>query len=499
MPTTPTVVPQIRRELFRRLLPGITAFIMVGAGFSHSTYPIHADDLAQRPQRPNIVFILADDLGYGDLGCYGQRIIQTPHLDRMAADGLRFTQFYAGSTVCAPSRSVLMTGQHVGHTRVRGNSGKSNPGAQMLHDADITVAEVLHGAGYRTGLIGKWGLGLPGDEGVPNRQGFDDFFGFLSQTHAHNHFPDYLWRNDKRVALQNVVTPVGDGGGGYATVRKQYAADLFADESLKFVEANRERPFFLFLALTVPHANNERTRKLKDGAEVPDYGRYAKEPWPDADKGQAAMITRMDAHIGKLLARIQELGLDERTLVMFSSDNGPHKEAGHDPERFDPNGPLSGYKRSMTDGGIRVPMIARWPGMIEPGRTSDHVGYFGDMMATCAELAGAQTPDGCDSISFVPTLQGSEARRKQAVHPFLYWEFHEGAATQQAVRFQNWKGIRSYGGKLAVYDLEHDLGETKDVAAEHPDVVYRIQEILAAAHGENAEWPLKSKTAGKRK
>lgn len=453
----------------------------------------------ERPQRPNIVFILADDLGYGDLGCYGQRIIQTPHLDRMSAEGLRFTQFYAGSTVCAPSRSVLMTGQHVGHTRVRGNSGKSNPGAQMLHDADITVAEVLHGAGYRTGLIGKWGLGLPGDEGVPNRQGFDDFFGFLSQTHAHNHFPDYLWRNDKRVALPNVVTPVGDGGGGYATVRKQYAADLFADESLKFVEANRERPFFLFLALTVPHANNERTRELKDGAEVPDYGPYAKEPWPDADKGQAAMITRMDAHIGKLLARIQELGLDERTLVMFSSDNGPHKEAGHDPERFDPNGPLSGYKRSMTDGGIRVPMIARWPGMIEPGRTSDHVGYFGDMMATCAELAGAQRPEACDSISFVPTLLGSESRRKQSVHPFLYWEFHEGAATQQAVRFQNWKGIRSYGGKLAIYDLEHDLGETKDVASEHPDVVYRIEEILAAAHGENAEWPLKSKTAGKRK
>ena len=490
-----------RSELsrLRRLICLSVASLCVAAVALQDCNVALAVDSAKRPARPNIIFILADDLGYGELGCYGQRIIQTPHLDRMAAEGLRFTQFYAGSTVCAPSRSVLMTGQHVGHTRVRGNSGKTNPGAQMLHDADVTVAEVLHAAGYHTGLIGKWGLGLPGDEGVPNRQGFDDFFGFLSQTHAHNHYPDYLWRNDERVALANIVTPVGEGGGGYATVRKQYATDLFADESLKFVEVNRERPFFLFLALTVPHANNERTRELKDGAEVPDYGSYAGEPWPDADKGQAAMITRMDAHIGKLLVRIKELQLDERTLVMFSSDNGPHKEAGHDPERFDPNGPLSGYKRSMTDGGIRVPMIARWPGVIEPGRISDHVGYFGDMMATCAELAGAQTPQGCDSISFAPTLLGSAARRNQERHPFLYWEFHEGAATQQAVRFQNWKGIRSYGGKLAVYDLEHDLGETKDVASEHPDVVYRIEEILATAHGENANWPLKSKAAGKRK
>lgn len=492
--------PGSLRLFFRVQLRLILAVLILGtANHPHLVCRAYAEKVAESPRRPNIVFILADDLGYGDLGCYGQRIIRTPHLDRMAAEGLRFTQFYAGSTVCAPSRSVLMTGQHVGHTRVRGNAGLKNPGAQMLRDADVTVAEVLHAAGYRTGLVGKWGLGLPGDEGVPNRQGFDDFFGFLSQTHAHNHYPDYLWRNDRREALPNVVTPVGEGGGGYATVRKQYAADLFADESLKFVEANRERPFFLYLALTVPHANNERTRELKNGAEVPDYGPYAGEPWPDADKGQAAMITRMDDHIGKLLARIKQLGLDERTLVMFSSDNGPHKEAGHDPERFDPNGPLSGYKRSMTDGGIRVPMIARWPGVIEPGRTSDHVGYFGDLMATCAELAGATMPEGCDSISFVPTLLGSEARRKQALHPFLYWEFHEGAATQQAVRLDHWKGIRSYGGRLALYDLSTDIAETRDVAAEHPDVVRRIEEILATAHGDNADWPLKGKTAGKRK
>ena len=496
---TPVEISPDVRTVRGRLLHSLASLLFAIAIGEHGSCPVVAEDLVAKDQRPNIVFILADDLGYGDLGCYGQRIIRTPHLDRMAAEGLRFTQFYAGSTVCAPSRSVLMTGQHVGHTRVRGNAGSKNPGAQMLRDADVTVAEVLHAAGYRTALIGKWGLGLPGDEGVPNRQGFDDFFGFLSQTHAHNHYPDYLWRNDKRETLPNVVTPVGDGGGGYATIRKQYAADLFSDESLKFVEANRERPFFLYLALTVPHANNERTRELKDGAEVPDFGPYAAESWPDADKGQAAMITRMDDHIGKLLARIKQLGLDKRTLVMFSSDNGPHKEAGHDPERFDPNGPLSGYKRSMTDGGIRVPMIARWPGVIEPGRTSDHVGYFGDLMATCAELAGTQMPEGCDSISFVPTLLGSESGRTQAVHPYLYWEFHEGAATQQAVRLQNWKGIRAYGGRTALYDLSTDVGETKDVAAEHPDVVYRIEEILAEAHVDNVDWPLKSKTVGKRK
>ncbi|MGC3969196.1 MAG: sulfatase-like hydrolase/transferase [Pirellulales bacterium] len=254
-----------------------------------------AAEVAEKAFKPNIVFILADDLGYGDLGCYGQKVIRTPNLDRMAAEGLRFTQFYAGSTVCAPSRSVLMTGQHVGHTRVRGNAAKTNPAAQMLRDEDVTVPEVLKLAGYRTGLVGKWGLGLPGDEGIPTRQGFDDFYGYLSQTHAHNHYPDYLWRNENHEPLKNVVTPVGDSGGGYATERKQYSTDLFADEALRFIEANRERPFFLYLALVVPHANNERTRELKDGAEVPDYGPYAGEPWPAADKGQAAMITRMDA------------------------------------------------------------------------------------------------------------------------------------------------------------------------------------------------------------
>ena len=450
---------------------------------------------------PNIVFVLADDLGYGELGCYGQRIIRTPQLDRLAAEGLRFTQFYAGSTVCAPSRSVLMTGRHVGHTRVRGNAGRDNPQAQMLRADDVTVAEVLKAAGYTTGLVGKWGLGLPGDEGIPGKQGFDEFYGYLSQVHAHNHYPDYLWRNQRRESLGNVVTPVGDGGGGYAAVRKQYTTDLFADESLAFLERHKNEHFFLYLALTTPHANNERTNKLRDGAEVPDYGIYADEPWPAPDRGHAAMITHMDAQVGRVVDKLRELGLDKNTLVMFSSDNGPHKESGHDPERFDPSGPVSGYKRSMTDGGIRVPFIAWWPGTIAAGRTSDHVAYFGDLMATCAELSEADLtslvdPASLDSVSFVPTLLNNTAedagRRPQAGHPFLYWEFHEGGASQQAVRLDDWKGIRTFGKPLKLYDLKTDLAERHDVAAEHPEVVRRIERILETSHSENEYWPLKS-------
>ena len=250
---------------------------------------------AARTRTPNVVFILADDLGYGDLGSYGQRTIATPHLDRMAAEGMRFSQFYAGSTVCAPSRSVLMTGQHTGHTTVRGNAGTKGAVAQTLRAEDVTLAEMLQQAGYRTSLVGKWGLGEADSAGAPWRQGFDEFFGFLNQTHAHNHFPDHLWRNNQRVALKNDLVPIGSTGAGYATQRIEYANDLFFAESEAFLERNQAKPFFLFLSLTVPHANNERSRALGDGQEVPDYGRYAKEKWPDAVKGQAAMIARSRA------------------------------------------------------------------------------------------------------------------------------------------------------------------------------------------------------------
>jgi arylsulfatase A-like enzyme len=445
---------------------------------------------AQPAPRPNIIVILADDLGYGDLGSYGQRIIQTPHLDRMAAEGLRFTQFYAGSTVCAPSRSVLMTGRHMGHTRVRGNAGAGNYAAQTLAAGDVTVARMLKDAGYATALIGKWGLGEIGSEGEPNRQGFDEFYGVVNQTHAHNHYPGFVWRNREKIALSNVVTPVGTvPGAGYATTRVQYANDLFFDEARAFIDRSKGRPFFLFLSLTVPHANNERARALGDGQEVPDYGPYAARDWADPLKGQAAMITRMDGCVGELLAQLKRLGIDDRTLVMFTSDNGPHKEGGpaYDPDFFDANGPFSGIKRSLTDGGIRVPFIARWPGSIAAGRTAAHVGYFGDVMATFAGLAGVKAPDGLDSVSLLPTLLG---RGAQATHEYLYWEFYESGFTQAVLLDGRWKGIRlkSPAAPIRIYDLGTDPAEATDVAAREPMLVERIGAIMRHAHEDNEHW-----------
>jgi arylsulfatase A-like enzyme len=455
---------------------------------------------AQTAPRPNIVFVLADDLGYGELGSYGQKIVQTPHLDRLAAEGIRFTQFYAGSTVCAPSRSVLMTGQHVGHTRVRGNAGAGNRAAQTLSAADVTVARVLQQAGYTTALVGKWGLGEMGSEGEPLRHGFDYFYGVVNQTHAHNHYPDFVWRNRDKVALRNLVTPVGPvPGAGYATRREQYANDLFFDEARAFIERSKDRPFFLFLSLTVPHANNERARVLGDGQEVPDYGPYATKDWAGPLKGQAAMITRMDRGIGELMAQLARLGLDDRTLVVFSSDNGPHNEGGpqYDPEFFDANGPLSGIKRSLTDGGIRVPFLARWPGRIGAGGTSAHVGYFGDVMATLAELGGHAAPAAADSISLVPTLLG---RGTQARHEYLYWEFYEGGFHQAVLLDGRWKGIRpkSPEAPIRLFDLASDHAETTDLAAREPARLQRVAAIMREAHVDNEfwRWPAGGAAAG---
>ena len=445
---------------------------------------------AQPAPRPNIILILADDLGYGDLGVYGQRIIQTPNLDRLAAEGVRFTQFYAGSTVCAPSRSVLMTGRHMGHTRVRGNAGAGNYAAQTLAPGDVTIARVLKDAGYATALVGKWGLGEIGSEGEPNRHGFDEFYGVVNQTHAHNHYPDFVWRNREKIALPNVVTPVGTTpGAGYATTRAQYANDLFFDEARAFIDRSQDRPFFLFLSLTVPHANNERARALGDGQEVPDYGAYAAKDWADPLKGQAAMISRMDGRIGELLGQLRRLGLDDRTIVIFTSDNGPHKEGGpaYDPDFFDANGPFSGIKRSLTDGGIRVPFIARWPGRVGAGRIASHVGYFGDLMATFAGLAGARAPAGLDSITLVPTLLG---RGTQATHPYLYWEFYESGFDQAVLLDGRWKGIRleSPDAPIRLFDLANDTAEQTDVAAKEPALAARIAAIMREAHADNEHW-----------
>jgi arylsulfatase A-like enzyme len=439
--------------------------------------------------RPNLIWIMADDLGYGDLGCYGQTVIATPNLDRMAAEGIRFTQWYAGATVCAPSRSVLMTGQHQGHTRVRGNAG-ANPAAQALKPGDTTVARMLQQTGYRTALIGKWGLGDvgPADTGLPRKQGFDQFFGYLNQGHAHNHFPDFLWQNEQKISLPNKIVAAGDTGAGYATEAIQYADDLFADAALKYVTENKPRPFFLYWCMVIPHANNERTRLLRNGAHVPDFGPYADKDWPDPDKGQAAMITRLDGYVGRMLAELRKLGLADNTLVIFTSDNGPHNESNHDLSRFNPQGPLTGIKRSLTDGGIRVPFIAWWPGHIGAGQVSNHVGYFGDWMAAAAELSHGTMPSGCDSISFTPTIFGRS--NEQQKHEFLYWEFHERGFKQAALYQGRWKGIRSGApdAPVVLHDLQTDIAEKTDVAAQHPEIARRIGEYLLTARADSPDW-----------
>ncbi|MDZ4860931.1 MAG: arylsulfatase, partial [Candidatus Hydrogenedentes bacterium] len=350
-------------------------FLRTAAATAAATCALPANT-ADAPKRPNIIFILADDLGYGDLGCFGQQRIQTPNLDRMAREGVRFTQCYAGSTVCAPSRCALMTGLHTGHCWVRGNA------RLPLRPEDVTVAELLKQAGYATGLIGKWGLGNEDTTGTPNKQGFDYFYGYLDQGHAHNYYPTFLWRNEQRVPLNNTEDPQHPG---VAIERKEYSHDLFAEEALRFVGQHKDNPFFLYLALTTPHANNEAGKARGDGMEVPDYGAYANEDWPNPQKGHAAMITRMDRDIGRLMDKLKELGIDKNTLVLFSSDNGTHKEAGADPEFFQSSGPFRGHKRALYDGGIRVPTLAWWPGTLVAGADSDHIWAVWDFLPTACE------------------------------------------------------------------------------------------------------------------
>ncbi len=473
-------MPPLAPFSWRGAIRVVLVFIVVGL----SAAGLRADPAP----RPNIVFVLADDLGYGDLGCYGQREIATPRLDRMAREGLRFTQFYAGATVCAPSRAVLMTGRHMGHVSVRGNAAKE---IQRLRPEDVTVAEVLHDAGYATALIGKWGLGEIDSGAHPLDQGFDTFFGYLNQTHAHNYYPDHLWRDRERVPLRNEVQLAQRAGenfhGGYAVRKVDYSHDMFVDEALRWIATPREQPFFLFLSLTLPHANNEATRELGNGQEVPDFGAYADRDWSDAAKGQAAMIGRLDHDVGRLLDHLAELGLDENTLVMFSSDNGPHDEGGFDVTQFQPAGPLRGKKRDLYEGGIRVPLVVRWPGTTPAGETSDHIGYFGDMIATWAELAGTDIPAGADAISLVPTLAGDDA--SQGEHEYLYWEFYEQGG-KQAVRCGDWKLVRAGlgSGPVELYNLADDLGEAHDVAAAYPEIKDALLALMTQAHRPDPNW-----------
>jgi len=437
---------------------------------------------------PNIVFILADDLGYGDLGCYGQERIKTPHIDRMASEGMRLTDAYAGASVCAPSRCVLMTGIHVGRARVRGNTPATESRAALSAD-DETVAQVLKGAGYATGLIGKWGLGEPSHnrQGLPRRHGFDYFFGYLKHGHAHNYYTDYLWRNESQVALPNVISKDRALKQNVAVKKLVYSQDLMAEEALQFVRQHQNEPFFLYLALTLPHANNEAG---DHGMEVPDYGQYTDLDWPDPEKGHAAMISRMDSDVGLLMAELKELGLDDNTLVIFTSDNGPHQEGGHRADFNDSNGPLRGYKGALTEGGIRVPFVARWPGRIMPGATSAAPVTFADLMPTFAALAGVEAPSGIDGADVSPTLLGDE--QPELAERFLYWEFNRDGLQQQASRWGQWKAIRANPQRKAIqlYDLATDLGETQNVAGQHPEIVAKFTEFFRTARTDSDDWPV---------
>jgi uncharacterized sulfatase len=380
-----------------------------------------------------------------------------------------------------------MTGRHAGHASVRGNAGGGPLSIQTLRKDERTLAHLFRDAGYATALFGKWGLGEIGSPGHPNRMGFDTFFGYLNQRHAHNYYPSFLVRNETRVPLGNVEEKEDADGAGWARTRVDYSHDRIVDEALRWVDEQRARPFFLYLAVTIPHANNEAQAGTGDGQEVPDYGEYAKEPWPNPDKGQAAMIARLDRDVSRLLARIEEHGLAGDTLVLFSSDNGPHQEGGNDPERFDANGPFRGLKRALYEGGIRVPMIARWPGRIAPGSVSSHAGYFGDFFATFAEMLGQPVPPGLDSISLMPVLTGRPAEQK--AHEYLYWEFYEQGG-RQAVRFGPWKAIREpmETGRVQLFDLSSDVGEEKDLAATRPDLVARAARYMDEAHVPDPLW-----------
>ena len=434
---------------------------------------------AARP--PNIVFIMADDLGYGELGCYGQGRIRTPRIDRMASEGLRFSDAYSGCSVCAPARSVLMTGMHMGHTSVR-----SNPGGVPILAEDTTVAEHLKATGYATGCFGKWGLGDIGTEGVPWKQGFDEFVGYLHQAHAHYYYPAYLYDNDQRLPLE------GNEGDGRGT----YSHDLIADRALRFIERHRDRPFFCYVPFTIPHSEytapddeiyaQYRGRfeeiALRENPNRP--GRLIRPDEPHATL--AAMITRLDRDVGRILDRIAELGLDRDTIVFFTSDNGAAAATWTD--FFRSSGPLRGAKRSFYEGGIRVPMIVRWPGRVKAGSSSNHVWGFHDLLPTALELAGAAPAAGTDGLSVVPALLGEG---RQRTHEYLYWELPRHIAStgafrdetpSQALRAGKWKAVRpAPGAPLELYDLEADLAESRDISSRHPDVLARLEGLMREA------------------
>lgn len=459
-----------------------------------TSYPLRAQ--SPKATRPNIVFILADDLGFGDVGINGQNLIKTPTLDRMAAEGMQFRQFYAGTSVCAPSRSSLMTGQHTGHTYIRGNKSVLPEGQQPIADSVVTLAELLKKAGYATAAFGKWGLGPVSSEGDPTKQGFDRFYGYNCQSLAHRYYPDHLWDNDKKVVL---------AANKNLTQTTEFAPDIIQKKALQYLDSRKsQQPFFLFLPYVLPHAE---LVPPTDSLFAYYKGKFAETPYTGANYGPnaksggyasqahphaayAALVTRLDRYVGQILAKLKAKGLDKNTLVIFTSDNGPHREGGGDPAFFNSSGGFRGVKRDLYEGGIREPFIARWPGVIKPAAQSDFVGAFWDLLPTFTELAGARTPARIDGVSLVPALTGKGQQKK---HDYLYWEFHEEGG-KQAVRQGNWKAVRLHAfsdpnGPIELYDLSKDPAETHDIAGKYPDKVRYLSKLMAQSHTESSLFP----------
>ena len=470
------------------------------------------------PRKPNIIFILADDLGYGDLGCFGQQKIETPNIDRIRREGVRFVSFYSGSPVCAPSRCVLMTGKHTGHAFIRGNDewaerGKvwdfqsmfDNPGLEgqrPLPSGTRTIGTLLQSGGYKTACVGKWGLGAPGSEGVPNKQGFDLFFGYNCQRQAHTYYPTHLYKNEQRVILRNTLVAPGtkletgadprDPASYAKYTQSDYAPDLMLNEIRAFVDDNRARPFFLFWSTPIPHVALQAPQQWVDhyvkkfGDETPYDGTSGYFPHRYPRACYAAMVSYLDEQVGLLVKHLKTLGIYENTLLVFTSDNGPTFNGGTDSPWFNSGGAFrseQGWgKCSLHEGGIRVPMVASWPGQIKAGSESNHICAFWDILPTVCEAAGIPVPEDIDGLSFLPALRGKGPQRG---HDHLFWEYPEMGG-QQAVRKGRWKairtGIRKGTMKTALYDLDADLREENDVAAQHPDVVARLEKLMHDEH-----------------
>ncbi len=441
--------------------------------------------LKKRP--PNIIYILADDLGYGDLSCYGQKKFQTSNIDRLASQGILFTQHYSGSTVCAPSRSALLTGMHTGHTTVRGNKEVRPEGQYPIPDSTFTLAEAMKKAGYTTGAFGKWGLGFPGSSGDPTNQGFDTFFGYNCQRLGHNYYPRHLWHNRDSILLKE----------NYGEHKGVYAPNLIHEKTLQFIENNKKNPFFLYVASIIPHAElvaPENILKEYRGKYLPEKeykgldsgSNYRNGGYESQDESHAAfvaMIDILDTQVGDIMKKVEAAGIADNTIIIFTSDNGPHTEGGADPIYFDSNGPLKGYKRDLYEGGIRVPMIVSWPGKISPNTKTDHISAFWDMFPTFTDIIAAQNPKDLDGISLLPTILGNTSNQKK--HDYLYWEFHEKGG-RQAIRKGKWKAVKydvfkNPDAPFELYDLSEDIGEDHNIANEHPDILKEMEEILRGA------------------